>query len=409
MQQGAAVLTSSLQSFLQESLAERRAQQLYRSHKTLAAAPSPVALVDGRALVTFSSNDYLGLATHPQVIAAQQRGAALGAGATASHLVNGHFDIHQQLQQKIAELTGREAALLFSSGYMANVGVINALVERGDVVLQDKLNHASLIDGGRLSCAQLLRFAHNDLAALERQLKRARSAGEGKILLAVDGVYSMDGDSAPLAEMAALCEAYDAWLMVDEAHGFGVMGSAALPVAGSFAAAGLDQQSAPIVMGTLGKAAGNGGAFVAGSRALIDYLTQFTRTYIYTTGMPPAVAAGSLKALELMQEQPLQETLNRRIRYFREGAATMNLALEKSTSAIQPLVLGCEKTVLAVADRLRQLGFLVGAIRPPTVPAGTARLRITLSAAHSEQQIDGLLGALVKALGSNEVSSKAVV
>ncbi|WP_406828736.1 8-amino-7-oxononanoate synthase [Microbulbifer sp. ARAS458-1] len=389
---------SSLQNFLNTRLAERRAQQLYRQHKILNAAPGPVAVVDGRELIAFSSNDYLGLASHPEVIEAQQRGALLGAGATASHLVNGHFDSHQQLQNKIAEVTGREAALLFGSGYMANVGAINALVGRGDFVVQDKLNHASLIDGGRISGAQYLRFAHNDLEGLEIQLKRAREKSDGKILLAVDGVYSMDGDTAPLAEMASLCQRFDAWLMVDEAHGFGVMGSEEFSCAGSVAAAGLDQDTAPIVMGTLGKAAGNAGAFIAGSQALIDYLTQFARTYIYTTGMPPAVAAGCLRALELMQQEPLRETLQQRIAYFRERAAALALPLENSTSAIQPMVLGCEKTVLAIAEQLQQAGFLVGAIRPPTVPAGTARLRITLSAAHSQAQIDGLLYALVEAL-----------
>ena len=389
---------SSLQGFLDARLAERRAQQLYRSHKVLAAAPGPRALVDGRALITFSSNDYLGLAAHPQVIAAQQRGAELGAGATASHLVNGHFEIHQQLQESIARATGREAALLFGSGYMANLGVISALVGRGDCVVQDKLNHASLIDGARLSGAQLLRFAHSDLDALERQLQRARASAAGNILVAVDGVYSMDGDCAPLAEIAALCRAYGAWLMVDEAHGFGVMGGESLPGAGSAAAAGLDQESAPIVMGTLGKAAGNSGAFVAGSRALIDFLTQFARTYIYTTGMPPAVAAGSVRALELMQTQPLRLTLEQRIDYFRTRAQQLGLPLENSCTAIQPLVLGCEQRVLAVASALEASGYLVGAIRPPTVPTGTARLRITLSAAHSEAQIDGLLQALVEAV-----------
>ena len=389
---------TSLQDFLIARLDERRAQQLHRSHKLLAAAPGPVAVVDGRELVTFSSNDYLGLATHPQVIVAQQRGAELGAGATASHLVNGHFEIHQQLQEKLADITGREAALLFGSGYMANVGVINALVGRGDHVVQDKLNHASLIDGGRISGARYLRFAHNDLESLEQQLQRARGSGTGNTLVAVDGVYSMDGDTAPLADMAALCARYNAWLMVDEAHGFGVMGSADLPSAGSVAAAGLTQADAPIVMGTLGKAAGNGGAFVAGSRELIDYLTQFARTYIYTTGMPPAVAAGCVQALELMQSEPLRQTLCARIEYFRQRAAARGLPLEHSLSAIQPLVLGCETTVLAVANRLRERGYLVGAIRPPTVPAGTARLRITLSAVHSEVQIDGLLSALQEVL-----------
>ncbi|WP_366935609.1 8-amino-7-oxononanoate synthase [uncultured Microbulbifer sp.] len=399
---------SSLQNFLDARLAERRAQQLHRSHKILDSAPGPLALVDGCELVTFSCNDYLGLATHPEVIAAQQRGAELGAGATASHLVNGHFAIHQQLQDKIAEITGREAALLFGSGYMANVGVINALVGRGDHIVQDRLNHASLIDGGRISGARYLRFGHNDIKSLEQQLQRARASGSGNTLVAVDGVYSMDGDTAPLAAIAALCARYDAWLMVDEAHGFGVMGSERFPSAGSVAAAGLSQEQAPIVMGTLGKAAGNGGAFVAGSKQLIDYLTQFARTYIYTTGMPPAVAAGCLKALELMQREPLRETLAARIAYFRARAAALALPLENSTSAIQPLVLGCENTVLAVAEILRERGYLVGAIRPPTVPTGTARLRITLSAVHTESQIDGLLAALREALhraSSPEVSA----
>ncbi|WP_250461531.1 8-amino-7-oxononanoate synthase [Microbulbifer litoralis] len=388
----------NLQTTLRRRLARRRERDLYRELKTLAAAPGPVAQVDGRELIAFSSNDYLGLATHPAVIAAQQAGAELGAGATASHLVNGHLQIHEKLQDKIAEATGREAALVFSSGYMANVGTIGALVGRGDTVISDKLNHASLIDGARLCGAASLRFAHSDLGALERQLQRAAKS-DGNILVAVDGVYSMDGDCAPLAEIAALCRHYDAWLMVDEAHGFGVMGSERLPIAGSVAAAGLAQDDAPVMMGTLGKAVGNAGAFIAGSRALIDYLVQFARPYIYTTGMPPAVAAGSLAAIERMQREPRhRERLADNIRYLRDRAAQLALPLAESASAIQPLLLGCEKTVMAVAAALQQRGFLVGAIRPPTVPGGTARLRITLSAAHSQDQINGLLEALAEAL-----------
>ncbi|WP_346838643.1 8-amino-7-oxononanoate synthase [Microbulbifer sp. SAOS-129_SWC] len=387
----------SLSATLRARLDERRAQNLYRELKTLAAAPGPRAQLDGRELVAFSSNDYLGLATHPRVIAAQQVGAELGAGATASHLVNGHLQIHADLQQKIAAVTGREAALVFSSGYMANVGTICALVGRGDQILSDKLNHASLIDGARLCGATSLRFGHSDLGALQRRLERA--AAGGNLLVAVDGVYSMDGDCAPLAEIAALCREYSAWLMVDEAHGFGVMGSATLPLAGSAAAAGLGQDEAPVLMGTLGKAAGNAGAFVAGSRALIDYLVQFARPYIYTTGMPPAVASGCLAALETMeQEAQLRAQLQRNIAFFRRRAAALALPLMDSTSAIQPLPLGDEHAVMAVAAELQRRGFLVGAIRPPTVPAGTARLRITLSAAHSETQIDQLLTALAAAL-----------
>ncbi|QFT53297.1 8-amino-7-oxononanoate synthase [Microbulbifer sp. THAF38] len=384
----------TLDKTLRQRLDERHRDNLYRQIKTLEAAPNPTAVVGGRELLTFSSNDYLGLASHSEVIRAQQAGAELGAGATASHLVNGHFQVHQQLQQSLAEATGREAALVFSSGYMANVGTLCALLGRADNVISDKLNHASLIDGARLSGANSLRFAHSDLGALRRQLQRAADRG-GNTLVAVDGVYSMDGDLAPLADIAALCREFSAWLMVDEAHGFGVMGSEQLPLAGSGAAAGLGQDALPVLMGTLGKAAGNAGAFVAGSQALIDYLVQFARPYIYTTGMPPAVASGCNAAIKLMRSEPeLNRRLQANITYFRRCATQANLPLTYSSSAIQPIVLGCEETVMAVSAQLEQRGFLVGAIRPPTVPAGTARLRITLSASHSYSQIDALIDAL---------------
>ncbi|GAA5524392.1 8-amino-7-oxononanoate synthase [Microbulbifer aestuariivivens] len=390
----------TLAETLQARLAERRQRGLYRQIKTLDEAPSPHALVDGRPMVAFSSNDYLGLARHPQVIAAQQQGARLGAGATASHLVNGHLRVHEALQEEIAAATGREAALVFSSGYAANLGAIGALIGRGDCIVSDKLNHASLIDGARLSRAESLRFAHSDMGALERQLQRAQSLG-GNTLVAVDGVYSMDGDCAPLAEIARLCRRYGAWLMVDEAHGFGVMGSEARPIAGSAAAAGLSADEAPVLMGTLGKAAGNAGAFVAGSRALIDYLLQFARTYVYTTGMPPAVAAGALAALQVMAREPeRRRQLRDNVARFRRGAGQLGLPLCDSASPIQPLLLGCEHTVMSIAAELAARGYLVGAIRPPTVPAGTARLRITLSAAHSGAEIDGLLEALGASLAT---------
>ncbi|WP_444923605.1 8-amino-7-oxononanoate synthase [Microbulbifer sp. DLAB2-AF] len=388
----------TLDKTLRQRLDERHRDNLYRQIKTLEAAPSPIAVVDGRKLLTFSSNDYLGLASHSEVIRAQQAGAELGAGATASHLVNGHLQVHQQLQQSLAEVTGREAALVFSSGYMANVGTLCALLGRADNVISDKLNHASLIDGARLCGANSLRFAHNDPVALRRQLQRAAARG-GNTLVAVDGVYSMDGDRVQLAEIAALCWEFDAWLMVDEAHGFGVMGSEQLPLAGSCAAAGLGQDEVPVLMGTLGKAAGNAGAFVAGSRMLIDFLVQFARPYIYTTGMPPAVAAGCIAAIELMRNAPeLNQRLQANITYFRRRAAQANLPLTDSSSAIQPLLLGCEETVMTVSKKLEQRGFLVGAIRPPTVPRGTARLRITLSASHNHSQIDTLVDALVAVL-----------
>lgn len=393
----------TLDQTLCQRLDERRRRNLYREVKTLDSVPSPLFKVGAREILAFSSNDYLGLATHPEVIAAQKAGAELGAGATASHLVNGHLKVHQQLQQRLAEVTGREAALVFSSGYMANVGTLCALLGRADNIISDKLNHASLIDGARLCGANSLRFPHSNLKGLHRQLLRAAGHG-GNTLVAVDGVYSMDGDQAPLVEIAGLCREHGAWLLVDEAHGFGVMGSEQFPLAGSCAAAGLDQSQAPVIMGTLGKAAGNAGAFVAGSRVLIDYLVQFARPYIYTTGMPPAVAAGSIAAVELMCRKPeLTRRLEENIAHFRQRAAQLNLPLADSSTAIQPLLLGCEEKVMSVSAELERRGFLVGAIRPPTVPAGTARLRITLSALHTHSQINALLDELASVLQENAV------
>ncbi|WKD50096.1 8-amino-7-oxononanoate synthase [Microbulbifer spongiae] len=391
----------TLDQTLRQRLDARCRHNLYREVKTLDSVPGPLARVNGRELLAFCSNDYLGLATRPEVIRAQQTGAELGTGATASHLVNGHLQIHQQLQHKLAEVTGREAALVFSSGYMANLGTLCALLGRADNIISDKFNHASLIDGARLCGAYSLRFPHNDLEGLHRQLQRAAGRG-GNTLVAVDGVYSMDGDLAPMAEIAGLCRAYGAWLMVDEAHGFGVMGSEQWPLAGSCAAVGLGQSEVQAIMGTLGKAAGNAGAFVAGSRTLIDYLVQFARPYIYTTGMPPAVAAGCVAAIDLMRSEPqLARRLEENIAYFRRRAAQQQLPLTDAPGAIQPLPIGCAETVMTVSAALERRGFMVGAIRPPTVPAGTARLRITLSACHSHCQIDALLDALSAVLREN--------
>ncbi|WP_434219158.1 8-amino-7-oxononanoate synthase [Biformimicrobium ophioploci] len=374
-----------------------------RRPPTLAAAPTPYADVEGRRLLAFCSNDYLGLAAHPDVIAAQQAAAALGAGATASHLVNGHLHLHAALEQQLAEVTGREAALLFSTGYMANMGAIEALLGRADIIVSDKLNHASLIDGARLCGAEKLRFAHNDLEALERQLRRARTkSGSAKILVVVDSVFSMDGDLAPLPQIAELCARYDAWLMADDAHAVGVIGSPQRPAGGSAEFFGLSQQQLPIVMGTLGKALGNFGAFVAGSAELIEYLRQFARTHIYTTALPPAVAGGTLAALRLAGSGELQQRLCTLVDHFRSQAAARGIDLLPSQTAIQPVLIGDEKRTLAIGAELQRAGFMVGAIRPPTVPAGTARLRITLSATHTEAQIDALLDALATALSKNK-------
>jgi 8-amino-7-oxononanoate synthase len=278
--------------------------------------------------------------------------------------------------------------LLFSSGYMANIGVLGALLQRGDSVFQDKLNHASLLDGGRHSGARFQRFLHNDIDSLNAKLGSA----EGEKLVVVDGVFSMDGDTAPLRDLASLCAEQNAWLMVDDAHGFGVMGPTG---AGSTEAAGLGLAEVPVLMATLGKALGTAGAFVAGSEVLIEALIQQARNYIYTTAIPPAVAAATLTALDLQCEESWRrDHLRELITMFRRGAEQLELPIMASTSAIQPLMVGDARRAVAVSNLLRQRGILIGAIRPPTVPAGTSRLRITLSAAHSNEQVQQLLEQL---------------
>jgi 8-amino-7-oxononanoate synthase len=374
---------------LSAGLALRRQNDLYRQRLTLQSAQGPVVRVDGREYLNFCSNDYLGLAAHPRVIEAFQRAAAsYGVGSGASHLVCGHSAPHHELEEALAEFTGRPRALLFSSGYMANMGILSTLLRRGDQVFEDRLNHASLLDGGLHSGARFQRFGHNDVPALERKL-----SGVGGIkLVVVDGVFSMDGDTAPLADLVAACSRHDACLMVDDAHGFGVMGRRG---AGSIEAAGLDADSVPVLMATLGKALGTAGAFVAGSELLIESLVQQARTYIYTTALPPAVAAASLESLRLLREESWRrEHLARLIARFRRGAGQLELPLMASASAIQPLLVGDASRAMLLSERLRQAGLLIGAIRPPTVPAGTSRLRITLSAAHSEAQVDRLLEQL---------------
>ncbi len=374
---------------LSAGLALRRQNGLYRQRVTLQSAQGPVVQLGGREYLNFCSNDYLGLAAHPRVIAAFQRAAAsYGVGSGASHLVCGHSEPHHQLEEALAEFTGRPRALLFSSGYMANLGILTTLLQRGDHVFEDRLNHASLLDGGLHSGARFQRFGHSDVRALERKLARVN----GVKLVVVDGVFSMDGDTAPLVELAAVCSEPDAWLMVDDAHGFGVMGERG---AGSTEAAGLDSAAVPVLMATLGKALGTAGAFVAGSELLIEALIQQARTYIYTTALPPAVAAASLESLHLLQDEPWRrEHLAHLISRFRRGAGQLGLPLMASNSAIQPLLVGDTSMALGLSEQLKQRGLLISAIRPPTVPAGTSRLRITLSAGHSEAQVDQLLEQL---------------
>ncbi|MEP4145918.1 MAG: 8-amino-7-oxononanoate synthase [Halioglobus sp.] len=380
---------ASFEQRLHAVLSQRQKQGLYRQRLTLDSAQGPIVRLDGREYTNFCSNDYLGLAAHPRLVQSFQRAAAeYGVGSGASHLVCGHSRPHHELEEALAELTGRPRALLFSSGYAANTGTLATLLEAGDSVFQDRLNHASLLDGGLHSGARFRRFGHNDVADLERKL----SVVEGPKLVAVDGVFSMDGDSAPLAELASLCHRQDAWLMVDDAHGIGVMGETG---AGSVQAAGLGTQDAPVLMATLGKALGTGGAFVAGDEDLIEALIQQARNYIYTTAIPPAVAAATLTSLAILREEAWRrDHLASLIQRFREGATQLGLPLMPSSSAIQPLTVGDAMRATSMSQKLRERGLLIGAIRPPTVPVGTSRLRITLSAAHSVQQVDHLLEAL---------------
>lgn len=343
----------------------------------------------GRELLNFCSNDYLGLASHPDVVLAMQEATgAWGVGSGASHLVNGHSEEHHKLEEELAEFTGRERALLFSTGYMANMGVLNALVGRGDLVLQDKINHASLIDGGLLSGAELQRYRHNDMDHLAARL--ARAAGKHSLVV-TDGVFSMDGDLANLPQLVEIIENFGAWLMVDDAHGFGVLGDGGRGTVSYF---GLNQTQVPVLIGTLGKAFGTFGAFVAGSELLIESLIQLSRTYIYTTALPPAVAAASRVSLKLLRDaNACRDHLKQCIAQFRRGCEQLGLTLMESYSPIQPVVVGTDAAALRMSQLLADKGCWVSAIRPPTVPDGTARLRVTITAAHTEKQITELLQA----------------
>jgi 8-amino-7-oxononanoate synthase len=387
-------MSMSIDDVLQSALNERREQNLYRMRKVIDSAQGAEVIVDGKRYLNFCNNDYLGLANHPDIVSAFKNAAdEFGVGSGASHLVCGHSALHHRLEEQLAEFTGRPRALLFSTGYMANLGVINALLGNGDHIFEDKLNHASLLDAGLLSGARFQRFLHNDIDNLETRLARTQAdEGDGRKLIAVDGVFSMDGDCAPLPELAQLAQKHNAWLMVDDAHGIGVLGKNGGGCAEHF---GLDINQLPILMGTLGKAFGTFGAFVAGSEALIETLIQFSRTYIYTTALPPAVAAATSKSLEIVQRETWRrEHLQDLIAQFRRGAEQIGLRLFSSNTAIQPLLIGAADEAMRWSNALAERGFWISAIRPPTVPANSSRLRITLSAAHSEKQIEQLLDAL---------------
>ncbi|POR61307.1 8-amino-7-oxononanoate synthase [Pseudomonas syringae] len=374
---------------LRTRLDARRAAHLYRPRPLLQSPQGPQVIVDGQPLLAFCNNDYMGLASHPEVIAAWQAGAERwGVGGGASHLVIGHSAPHHELEEALAELTGRPRALLFSNGYMANLGAVTALVGQGDTVLEDRLNHASLLDAGLLSGARFSRYLHNDVSSLEARLEKS----VGDTLVVTDGVFSMDGDIADLPALARSAKAKGAWLMVDDAHGFGPLGANGAGIVEHF---GLSMDDVPVLVGTLGKSFGTSGAFVAGSEELIETLIQFARPYIYTTSQPPALACATLKSLQLLRtEHWRREHLTRLIQQFRRGAEQIGLQLMDSFTPIQPIMIGDAGRALHLSQLLRERGLLVTAIRPPTVPAGSARLRVTLSAAHSEADVQLLLNTL---------------
>ncbi len=368
-------------------------QGLYRSRRIIESPQGINLICDGKPVINFCSNDYLGLANHSDVVNAFKSAAdKYGVGSGSAHLICGHSSAHHALEEELAEFTGRERALLFSTGYMANMGAISALMGRGDTVIEDRLNHASLLDGGMLSGAKFKRYSHADTDHLNEILDKAT----GNKLIVTDGVFSMDGDTAPLQALSAVAKKHSAWLMVDDAHGLGVLGENG---GGILEQTGLKQDDVQVFVGTLGKAFGTFGAFVAGSEELIETLLQKARPYIYTTALPAAIAEATRTSLKIIQtENWRREKLRKLTERFRAGAGQLGLPLMASSSPIQPVLVGQSEKAVAVSNALFNSGFLVSAIRPPTVPVNAARLRVTFSAQHEEQQIDQLLEALAKAL-----------
>lgn len=384
---------------LKHALEEKKRQHLLRQRRILESAQGVEIKVDGNNYLNFCSNDYLGLANHPDIVRRFKSAAdQYGVGSGASHMVIGHSEAHHQLEERLAAWVGMPRALLFSSGYMANIGVINSLLGRNDFIYEDRLNHASLLDAGLLSGARFQRFAHNNVQDLQRRIGKQKAQhqdfDERRGLIVVDGVFSMDGDVAPLPQLAALAQDSGNLLMVDDAHGLGVLGEGH----GILPHFKMTETEVPIYMGTLGKALGTSGAFVAGSELLIETLVQQARTYIYTTALPPATAAASLESLDVInREGGRVADLKNLIRRFQQGAKQLDLAIMNSFTAIQPILVGESAVAMDMSQALLEQGILVSAIRPPTVPQGSARLRVTLSAAHSEDQLDRLLEALDKA------------
>lgn len=374
--------------FIQTQLSQRAEQGLLRKRHTISGGAGALMQVGEQHYLNFSSNDYLAMRHHEGVLQAWLGGLSLyGAGSGASALVTGYSKAHQELEEYLAGALNREAVLLFNSGFTANQALCQALMAEGSTVLADKLIHASIIDGALHCNGELKRFKHNDVQHAHALLSRL----QGDVLLATEGVFSMDGDQAPIVELVDLAQQRNAWLMLDDAHGFGVLGESGL---GTVERHNLSQQQVPILMGTFGKAIGTCGAFVAGSQELIDYLLNFSRHAIYSTAMPPAQATATLASIELIQSSDRRDVLTHRIQQFKALMQTTDFQLLPSDSAIQPVVIGCPRQAVAISEKLKSLGIWVTPIRYPTVPKGSDRLRITLTAAHTEQDIHALVDAL---------------
>lgn len=377
-------------------LEQRKTEHLYRTRKVLESPQSVEPIINGKKVLSFCSNDYLGLANHPDVIKSFKQAAdKYGVGSGSAHLVSGHSAEHHALEEELAVFIGSERALLFSTGYMANLGVVSALCDRHSEIFEDKLNHASLLDAALLSRAKRIRYPHLDTNNLQQRL--IDSEAVNKFIIS-DGVFSMDGDLAPLNELVNLAENNNATLMIDDAHGIGVLGKKGKGIIEHFE---LDNKQVPALIGTLGKSFGTAGAFVAGSEELIETLIQKSRSYIFTTAMPAAIAAATRKSLQILAEESWRrEKLQSLIGQFRKGASELGFELIDSITPIQPIIIGASEQTLNLSEKLLEKNILISAIRPPTVPEGTARLRVTFSATHTEEHVDKLLAML------NEVTIK---
>jgi len=392
---GLCPLTDMFRPRFDDRLKKLQEQDLYRRLQVNEGPQGVIVRINGQSLLSFCSNDYLGLANHPALVEGLRRGAEqYGVGSGSSHLISGYYKVHHALEEELADYLGFERVLLFSTGYMANIGVISALIGRGNRVFEDRLNHASLLDGGLLSGARFSRYPHADLDTLAASLQEA---GESTGLVVSDGVFSMDGDLAPLPALSRLCKSSDSGLFVDDAHGLGVLGRHGR---GSLEHHGLGPDDVTVLVGTLGKAFGTFGAFAAGSNQLIDYLVQKARTYIYTTAMPPGIAEATRASLQIVRSESWRrQKLESLVQQFRKGALELGLPVIDSLTPIQPLVVGDSRQAMAMAARLRESGILVTPIRPPTVAEGSARLRITFSAQHEAVQVERLLEGLAGAIG----------